>query len=173
MGSTRLPASANAATRRVLIPSSSGHGFNPGATTPFGLIDVLIPSSSGHGFNLATTPSIWPPPGLNPFFIRAWVQPGRAGIPPLWGGLNPFFIRAWVQPRRAGGHGLGGLVLIPSSSGHGFNHPDGKPKEGENPRLNPFFIRAWVQPCVGRETCPSDVLIPSSSGHGFNPRSKP
>ena len=84
--------------------------------------DVLIPSSSGHGFNRGDVPPRRDSRRLNPFFIRAWVQPSPGVTAPGEGrGLNPFFIRAWVQP--------GSRSPRPSAAS-----------------LNPFFIRAWVQP---------------------------
>ena len=104
---------------------------------------VLIPSSSGHGFNAEPRPitlSAW---GLNPFFIRAWVQHLEDLECGKTRSLNPFFIRAWVQPSR---------------------------RARRNPAqcLNPFFIRAWVQPRRRPPAPRRGVLIPSSSGHGFN-----
>ena len=156
---------------------------------------VLIPSSSGHGFNQQSSTKKWPRGSLNPFFIRAWVQPDRRPrLRRREPGLNPFFIRAWVQPAARSGHRRGARVLIPSSSGHGFNHrllAGQRVQLGLNPffirawvqpsrawgsasqemRLNPFFIRAWVQPAaLGGGPHRIHVLIPSSSGHGFNRR---
>ena len=85
-------------------------------------------------------------PGLNPFFIRAWVQPPMpCRAPPCPASLNPFFIRAWVQPDGIDQYLHGRQVLIPSSSGHGFN-----------PKRSLKSFSAAI------------VLIPSSSGHGFN-----
>ena len=127
----------------VLIPSSSGHGFNDrrplGGALAARLNPFFIRAWVQHRRHRARAPA----DRLNPFFIRAWVQrlpsmPWRGSI-----GLNPFFIRAWVQQQ------LADLdrrieVLIPSSSGHGFN-----------------ASAMRVGAC-------SSVLIPSSSGHGFN-----
>ena len=123
MGST--PAEeAIAAAEAVLIPSSSGHGFNHrGRRRVRPLGRVLIPSSSGHGFN----------------------RRRRRGGDRRRRGLNPFFIRAWVQPFCSTADRYRSAVLIPSSSGHGFNR-DEQAYLPYGECLNPFFIRAWVQP---------------------------
>ena len=58
--------------------------------------------------------------GLNPFFIRAFVQTLMAKKHHYMIGLNPFFIRAFVQTSITQDKGAMKKVLIPSLSGHSF-----------------------------------------------------
>ena len=57
----------------VLIPSSSGNMFRQPGSSIVSRAPVLIPSSSGNMFRLLAN---WNniPKGLNPFFIREYVQ---------------------------------------------------------------------------------------------------
>ena len=125
---------------------------------------------------------------LNPFEIRASVQPLQRPTITWKPSLNPFEIRASVQPEGASDL-LAVGVSIPLKSGHRFNrrgskstcrpslnpfeirasvqHPKSLIKTGCT-RLNPFEIRASVQRGHGLNASHETVSIPLKSGHRFN-----
>ncbi len=131
--------------------------------------------------------------GLNPFFIRAFVQTKRRGFDMLETiVLIPSLSGHSFKPNPFDYTGERSTVLIPSLSGHSFKHYrrrfygnsghslnpffirafvqtlDTDEKLGMAFRLNPFFIRAFVQTQSWKSSPPSvKVLIPSLSGHSF------
>ena len=105
-----------------------------GGEGPLLLLDVvLIPSSSGHGFNQAEMYRLDEIGGLNPFFIRAWVQPRPGRGPPRRRVLIPSSSGHGFNPRPGTRGARAPRVLIPSSSGHGFN-PIAAARRGETAR---------------------------------------
>ena len=105
---------------------------------------VSIPLKSGHRFNATRGKKLDADIRLNPFEIRASVQPTCSPSPTHRSSLNPFEIRASVQ-RKTG-------VKVTQVSG-----------------LNPFEIRASVQQTAKTaKAAAKKVSIPLKSGHRFN-----
>ena len=66
-------------------------------------VRVLIPLKSGLVWNTAASGQQPDEDGLNPFEIRAGLEPKTGGKKPTGEGLNPFEIRAGLEPSNNGG----------------------------------------------------------------------